>query len=252
MPEHNAHILAIEISNPGAGVRIGPTGQTSGPGVALGRRTSTSIEPIDTEWLAPPIAGRFGGHDDDLMPAIARLFARTKLTPRECLSAVAVSIGPGGYTSLRIACAAAKMIAEAAGAKCIAIPTAHALALGVPHDRWSRPVAIALASKGDTAWLQVFDGPDAPQGEGRVLTSAEAAPVLDRAATLIADTHLPAAMRAHAQAHNITILEPIYSPLSILAAAASHAELDPALCNPLYPREPDAVTLWRKRAEPLA
>lgn len=248
------HILAIEISNPGAGVRggDGAGAQASGPGVALGRVDGPGrVELASIEWLNAAAAGggaagRFGGLDDDLMPAIARLFAREGLVARACLRAVAVSIGPGGYTSLRIACAAAKMIAEGAGAACISVPTAAAVAAGVGAEHWDRPVGIALASKGDAAWLQVFERGE-PTGPGRVLSGDEAAGVIGGVGTLVGDAHLPGAMRLAAERARARMIEPVFSPLSVLVAAAGRPEIDPALCNPLYPREPDAVTLWRAR-----
>lgn len=250
VPEPRAHILSIEISNPGAGVRSGGNGQASGPGVALGRVDERGdIQPVGVEWLKSPdaaAAGRFGGLDDDLMPAVARLFAVQGLVARECLKAVAVSVGPGGYTSLRIACAAAKMIAEGAGAPCIAVPTAAAVAVGVEAGHWDRPIAVALASKGETAWLQVFERGVA-SGEGRVMSGDEAVGLIAGVGTLVADGHLPAAMRQSAERVGVAVIEPVFSPLSVLAAARGLPEIDPALCNPLYPREPDAVTLWRER-----
>lgn len=250
MPEPRAHILALEISNPGAGVRSGGGAQASGPGVALGRvDVRGGTEPVGIEWLKSPdagAAGRFGGLDDDLMPAVARLFAGQGLVARECLKAVAVSVGPGGYTSLRIACAAAKMIAEGAGASCIAVPTASAVAAGVGPEHWDRPVAVALASKGESAWLQVF-ARGVAASEGRVMSGDEAARVIAGVGTLVADAHLPAAMRQSAERAGVRVIEPVFSPLSVLGAARGLPEIDPAMCNPLYPREPDAVTLWRER-----
>src|SRR5687767_12602677 len=61
--------------------------------------------------------------DDDFMPAVDRLFHRMKLTPED-LQAVGVSIGPGGFTGLRIAVSAAKMLAETLKLDLVAVPSA--------------------------------------------------------------------------------------------------------------------------------
>ena len=54
-------------------------------------------------------------HDVDLIAAVDRLFARLGLEPSD-LGVVGVSVGPGGFTGLRIAVSTAKMFAESLGA----------------------------------------------------------------------------------------------------------------------------------------
>src|SRR5262245_58553079 len=98
--------LAIEISNPSA---------AAGAGVALGR-AGAGLQVLVVEALAPERR-----HDDDLVPSIDRVFRRAGCSPGE-IGLVGVSIGPGGFTSLRIAIAAAKMICEATGSRCVGVP----------------------------------------------------------------------------------------------------------------------------------
>ncbi|MHC4446612.1 MAG: tRNA (adenosine(37)-N6)-threonylcarbamoyltransferase complex dimerization subunit type 1 TsaB, partial [Planctomycetota bacterium] len=69
---------------------------------------------VHTESLA---ADRW--HDDDLIAAVDRLFARLGLEPGD-LGVVGVSVGPGGFTGLRIAVSTAKMFAETLGAQLVA------------------------------------------------------------------------------------------------------------------------------------
>ena len=102
-PSAGRLILAIETSNPSAG---------DGSGVALSDAAAgwTDVEPLRPSRQNAPGAPRtgHGGQDDDLMPAIDRLFRRRAARPSD-LSRVMVSVGPGGYTGLRIACAVGKM-----------------------------------------------------------------------------------------------------------------------------------------------
>src|SRR6185503_7170285 len=88
-------------------------------------------------------------HDDDLLPAIDRLMRRASASPRD-LAAVGVSIGPGGFTGLRIAISTAKMFAEALGAQLVAVPSALVAAEG--HSGKS-PFLVGLASKGESCWM---------------------------------------------------------------------------------------------------
>jgi tRNA threonylcarbamoyladenosine biosynthesis protein TsaB len=242
----DGYILAIEITNPGATV--------SGAGsVALGRLSGITVTHLDVEPVGEgnrPTGG-FGGHDDDLMPAIDRIFARAGITPRSgMLSRVGVSVGPGGYTSTRVACAAGKMIAEAAGAASVAVPTAQVLLESLPEHLRSQRVAISLAAKGDTSWIQIFENGESTS-DG-TLRSAESLMPLFAAGlrVLIADRHLPAAIRAAAESAKVQIIEPTFDAGACAKVAAHLTPMDPAELVPLYPREPDAVTLWRNKKKP--
>lgn len=242
------HILAIEISNPGAGVRAG----VSGPSVALGMIDAAGrAELVDREWLRETPANTRGGIDDDLMPALERMLARVGRPAREVLRGeagrVAVSIGPGGYTSLRIACAAGKMIALGAGCACIAVPTEVALAGAARRDALAGPIAVALASKGPSAWARVLDEHGA--GDAGRVVGVEAVDVWAKRGVrvLVADAHLPREMRAAAEAAHVRVVEPVFDAAEVLNAAAGIAPCDPVALNPVYAREPDAVTQWRAR-----
>lgn len=71
-----------------------------------------------------------GNHAETLIPLIARLLRRACLTVEQ-LSGIAVSIGPGSFTGLRIGLATAKGIAYESGAPLVGISTLHATAARV-------------------------------------------------------------------------------------------------------------------------
>jgi len=235
--------LAIETSNPSAHEPGLPA-----PGVAIGVLESGAVRVLDSE----PIDTRPGA-DDDLLPAIARVFARNDLTPRQ-LDSIAVSIGPGGYTALRIAAATAKMLAMSTGAACLGVPSAL-VARAAFADR-SRRVAVALSSKDQTAFITVFDptapnphaGPQAGPPPGRLMSAADLADL--PADVLLADRFLPEAMRAAAAARGLTLAPLVLEPRSCLIASVALSPISPTDLLPLYPREPEAVTKWRKLHPP--
>lgn len=66
-------------------------------------------------------------HSEQLMPHIAQLLEFAGIKPNE-LEAIAVSIGPGSFTGLRIGLATAKAIAYAQAKPLIGVPTLDALA----------------------------------------------------------------------------------------------------------------------------
>lgn len=249
------HILAIEVSNPSAagapeGTSAGAASGGGGPGVALARREPGPGGGTVTVVAAEAVrAGGRGGLDDDLIPAIDRLFRRAGLGPRGCnLSRVGVSVGPGGYTSVRVACAAGKMIAEACGARGVSVPTARVVLEGVPGGlRGAGPVAVLLAGKGPTAWAEVYE-PGGAAGPGRLVSAADAPGLLAMGVrTVVGDRFVPPDLRAALEAGGAGFLEPVFSAAACVVLAAGMAGGDPVLVVPVYPREPDAVTLWRAR-----
>ncbi len=206
------------------------------PGVALARATATGLDALAAEpiELERP-------QEDDLLPAIDRACRRVGIGPRD-LRGVAVSAGPGGFTALRIATAAGKMIAEATGAACWGVPTAIAAAL---RAEASGPFAVALASKGDTAWVTPFDSARRATGPGRLWSVRD----LNEAGirSLVADQFLPEPIRAECARLGIEVRPPVFDATAVIEAAAGLEAIDPVALVPLYPREPEAVTKWRER-----
>lgn len=215
--------LAIETSNPSAAA------EGARPGVALAR----GRELIDTEGLR-----RDTRHDDELMPAIERLCQRSGVSPAE-LDRIAISIGPGGLTGLRIAVVTAATLSELCGAECIAVPTARVARAMCPAPD---TLGVLLASKKDRGWLVTFDS----EGE-RVIGDCDPARLeASEIDVLLADPHLPEVWSDAARASDISL-----APLRLSAEACLRASWDiepiaPSELRVLYPREPDAVTAWRK------
>jgi tRNA threonylcarbamoyladenosine biosynthesis protein TsaB len=193
-------------------------------------------------------------HDDDLLPAIDRLFTRTGLRSDDLRGGtVAASIGPGGFTGLRIAVATAKMLAEALQAQLVAVPSALVAA---ESHAGRGPLLIALACKGDTFWLTRVDRQKADQGGWRIVGEPGMARSSDfdfsGVRTVIADEHFPEAARSRLGGAGVEVIEPRFSARSCLMVGermrSEGAITDPLLLLPLYPREPEAVSLWRQRS----
>src|SRR2546425_564498 len=81
---------------------------------AAGRLVAGVSEPMDR------------GHAERLLPMVAELFAEAGLAVRDCRRFVA-TIGPGSFTGLRVAIAAARGMALAAGGEAVGISTLDAL-----------------------------------------------------------------------------------------------------------------------------
>lgn len=225
-------VLGIETSNPSAL----EADSRSRPGVALLNTTDDrcAIEPIATD----------DPHVDDLMGAISRLCQRESVPPNH-IQRVGVSIGPGGYTATRLAVVVAKMICEATGAACAPIETSRVVIASLRATLALGRCAVALASKGETAFVTCFDHLGQMEGEGRLLSSDSLD--ADFPPTLVIDRFGPPAILAKAQDLGIRLLRPEFDP-GACARLALHANIaDPLALLPLYPREPEAVTKWRAR-----
>jgi tRNA threonylcarbamoyl adenosine modification protein YeaZ len=241
--------LAIETSNPSLVADLAPTpGQhAAGPGVAVGHASDGSVRVLAWRPLQ-----RAHPNEDPLAGLIEACVREAGVRPSD-LKRVAVSIGPGGFTSVRVAVTTAKLIAEATGAACIGVPSAQVAAweaaASAPGDESSEgeaPVAIALASKGESAWVAVY-GPDfALRAEPRVMISADMVALVGLGVRrLVHDAFLPASMAAAAAAAGLRS-EPVrLSARGVLALSGAAGAVDPAILTPIYPREPEAVTKWR-------
>jgi tRNA threonylcarbamoyladenosine biosynthesis protein TsaB len=194
-------------------------------------------------------------HDDDLLPAVERLMNRAGLKPRD-LDAVGVSIGPGGFTGLRIAVTTAKMLAMTLDVKVIAVPTALVVAEGCPVGSvQDGPIVVALACKRGTFWATTLvREPEGwlISGEG-ALAEAEAFS-LKHVRALIADRYLPDAARRRAAESAVPILAPRFDARACLIVSArwytAGKTADSEALAPLYPRPPEAVSLWERRRGP--
>ncbi|CAN5680908.1 hypothetical protein BH11PLA1_BH11PLA1_20450 [soil metagenome] len=256
--------------------------ENSNPGVARGKATAPERNPTPRALDADPTPERAGiavgtwsaaaqraellahepirtleRNEDDLVAAIARCMERAQRRPGD-LRAVAVSIGPGGYTALRMSVAAAKMIALSSRARARAVPSAAAAFLAYSRTSESRRApghtAIVLASKAAAAYVEVYAAPDpagaaataAPRvvAAGRVMDSSEFA-ALDFA-TVLLDQHAPAEFLAVAAARSATLGPVTLDARDVLALAPRAPEVNANDLAPFYAREPEAVTLWRK------
>lgn len=183
---------------------------------------------------------------DGLMPAIEAVRDRLGVDAGG-LSRVCVSVGPGGYTGLRVSVTVAKSIAAATGASLAAVPSA-AVALGdaPTGDPGIGGVIVCLASKGEATHATVFGPGTGPMGTPvGVVRAADIAGLIG--STLIGDGFLPASIREACDACGKRIEPPRFSAARCLRLGMGLEPVDPASLVPVYAREPEAVRLWRER-----
>lgn len=198
-------------------------------------------------------------HSEQLMPHIADIFRLANVAKSE-LKGIAVSIGPGSFTGLRIGLATAKALAYALAVPIIGVPTLAALAYGclAPGTVIS---PLLDAQKGNVyqglyAWddgqlqqinsprvvslataltdLTQYDVPAIVLGEAAVMYAAEIKQVKQN--ILLAPPHL-----IMPRAGNIALLGQ-----HLLAQGSTDDVLS---LEPLYIRRSEAEELWERRQQ---
>ena len=95
------------------------------------------------------------GHAEALVPLLARVMDKADVAFSE-LDRIAVTIGPGSFTGLRVGISAARGIALAVNKPALGLSTLAAYA--APHIAAddSVPIAVAIDARHDHVYLQVF------------------------------------------------------------------------------------------------
>lgn len=181
------------------------------------------------------------GHAEALMPLIARVMDEAEVEFKE-LDRIAVTVGPGSFTGLRVGISAARGIALAARKPAIGVTTLAGLA--APHiaEDGTTPVVAAIDARHERVYMQVF-GPG-----GRTLLAPRIAPLREAVRAAVTG---PARIVGSA-AHLVALSWPKGEPppalvdqrgapdiawIARLGAVAADAEGSP---KPLYLQAPDA------------
>lgn len=90
-------------------------------------------------------------HAERLMPLVAKVFERARLSPRS-MDAFAFGQGPGSFTGIRIACGVVQGLALGAAKPVIAVPSLLVLAEQANESR----VIVALDARLGEAWLAAY------------------------------------------------------------------------------------------------
>jgi tRNA threonylcarbamoyladenosine biosynthesis protein TsaB len=113
------------------------------------------------------------GHGERLLPMVAETVAAAEIE-MAALDAIAVTIGPGSFTGLRIGLAAARGLGLALARPVIGITSFLAVAAALPDElREGRDILVALDTKRDDFFLQSFDRALRAAGPARLVTASD-------------------------------------------------------------------------------
>jgi len=180
------------------------------------------------------------GHPSVLPPMVEQVFAEAGLKPA-ALDAVAVGVGPGGFTGLRTAIALAEGLAQALGKPLIGVTTGEALVAEVPEAlRGTNTIWSVLDQRQGRVVLESFR-PGAAMPEAPVILPIEALPDPGGAVLLVGDAAeqlapILAARGIAASAHPPAL--PKAEALGLVAARRLAGLLPPRGAAPLYAEPP--------------
>lgn len=108
------------------------------------------------------------GHAEKLMGMIDEVLDQAGVALSD-VQRVAVTIGPGSFTGIRVGLSAARGLALALGAEIVGVTTLAALAAAERRKSGAVPVLAAMDAKRDEVYVQSFAADATPLGEAQVL-----------------------------------------------------------------------------------
>lgn len=176
-------------------------------------------------------------HGELLAPAIAEALATAGASPRD-LTKIAVGVGPGPFTGLRVGLVTARTMADVLGIEVAGVCSLDILAR---QSSLGLPVAVATDARRKEIYWALYDGP-AADGSRRRLEG----PAVDRPADVAhVLAGLPVIGRGavlYAEALGVETSDVLeYPSAEVLALGVATGTLQVVAPDPLYLRRPDVT-----------
>lgn len=201
---------------------------------------SVAVYDSDGDVVLADVSENIGkGHAEVLMDYVERAVTEAKLSLRE-MDRVAVNIGPGSFTGVRIGVSAARGFALALGVPAIGITAFEALAAETQSLSPEKPVLVVLDAHRGEIYAQSFDMKGGASASPLILSREEAEALAASQAknTVLAGSAAPAINEAIGSRFTLGPVEPT-AKIDTYARLASSRQPGDAP-KPLYMRGPDA------------
>ena len=181
-------------------------------------------------------------HAEKLFGLIQQLLKKNQLSPKN-INAVAVSIGPGSFTGLRIGLSAAKGLVYVVKAKLAAVSTLQALAKRAPKEK--RIICTLIGARKGESYYAVYERtkkniveknpPSVKQNESLVDSFPDEAYIIGPGVTALTDLQLQKIKQSSALELNSTIQPSALSVAELGYAQLQHGqEENPVTLEPCY------------------
>jgi len=211
---------------------------------------------IDGSIVAVERADLPRGQAEALMPMVERVRAASAI-PFEGFDRLAVTVGPGHFTGLRVGLAAARGLALAAGRPLIGVTTLEAVAAAVPAAELATSVlVVALDSKRAEPYLQTFYADRRPATPAVARLAADYADELlrrDPGGPFLIAGDAGDALAAEIAARGVVVQRSRAAPrpdAAVVAALAAVAPLPVGFPAPLYVHPVATTTAKTMRRAP--
>lgn len=208
---------------------------------ALGACACAVLDTDHGEMLASESLPMTRGHAEALMPLVARVLATVRLRVAE-LDRVAVTVGPGSFTGLRVGVSAARGLALAAAKPAVGVTTLSAFA--APHmaedDR--TPILAAIDARNNSVFLQLFGPGRRTLISPRLMAIDDAVRAAISGPARLVGSAADSIAAAWPASEPLPLVDPQAAPsIEWVARLGAAAPADgTALPKPLYLRAPDA------------
>jgi tRNA threonylcarbamoyladenosine biosynthesis protein TsaB len=215
---------------------------------ALGACSACVLDAGEPDPVAIEQTAMDRGHAEALMPMIERVMAATE-GGFSSLDRVAVTIGPGSYTGLRVGISAARAIAFAAGIPAVGISTLAASAAPLIGREGGRVVAAALDARHGQVWFQALNAQGKQLVSVRQVNHRDAARAIGAGpVSLVGSAALAVANEAWAIGLDALVVDDAKAPDVIwVARLGMIADPESAPPRPLYLKPPETTPQDRAR-----
>lgn len=192
----------------------------------------------DTITLRSERIGR--GHAERLTGMISEVLAAADVSFDQ-LDRIAVTVGPGSFTGVRVGLSVARGFALVLDKPVIGINTLEAIAASLTDKTNGKPLMVALKARGPEAYFQLFSAEGTPLGTPNVAPIAEIAQSELPDAVCLAGTAAQEMAELAEQSETTVLSSEIAFPdISDVARLALKADLPDVPPVPLYLKPPDA------------
>lgn len=199
-----------------------------------GTDCAVCIYDADSNRVLAEVTENIGkGHAERLMALVDQAFDHGKLQLSD-IGKVAVTIGPGSFTGIRVGVAAARGFALSLGVEAVGITTLETVARAYQKQNAGKAVAVAFDAKRDEVYLQTFDAAGKAVSPAQLLSIEDARAALASFDGDIAGTGIGVLRDTQPET------EKDHFPIAIVAELAAEKAPGEAKPKPLYLRGPDA------------